>query len=350
MADTPVQFEFAAGETLTVELHDISDAVTANSPYAAAEESNRHGLYEITVDDAVTGLHRLNILSSGVSVGSAWVNITANGTTVYVASRDRAVLATDTSGNALATATTVSTISTNVSTLLTRIPATLFNGITSLASWLGIIAGKTADASTLAEVNATTAGAGYDNATDSLEGIADNAGGGSLTAQQVANAVHGRAPTSGTPASGSIGAELDALGQTVWAYSSRTLTGGTSTVVSPIDSQDNLTIYEGVDYNTTIGTGLSWSKSGYPAAAWESGATGTFRYRLVGSATTVEAGTVALAHDGDSTMTATLAMTDTETVEITGAGDYEIEVETSGGLKRVFAYGSISHLDRVEDS
>lgn len=57
--------------------------------------------------------------------------------------------------------------------LVTRITATLFTGITSLASWLGVIAGKTADAATLAEVNATTAGATYNNTTDSLESLAD---------------------------------------------------------------------------------------------------------------------------------------------------------------------------------
>jgi len=48
-----------------------------------------------------------------------------------------------------------------------------FSGIASLASWLGIIAGKTADASTLAEVNATTAGNSYDNTRDSPEALRD---------------------------------------------------------------------------------------------------------------------------------------------------------------------------------
>jgi hypothetical protein len=61
-----------------------------------------------------------------------------------------------------------------VSTLLTRIPATLFAGITSIGKWLGLIAGKTPDAPTLAELNATTAGATFSNLTDSLEASADN--------------------------------------------------------------------------------------------------------------------------------------------------------------------------------
>jgi hypothetical protein len=56
---------------------------------------------------------------------------------------------------------------------LTRIPATLFSGITSLAKWFGLLAGKTADAGALAELQATTAGASFSNTTDSLEAIRD---------------------------------------------------------------------------------------------------------------------------------------------------------------------------------
>ncbi len=46
-----------------------------------------------------------------------------------------------------------------------------FAGITSLADWLGALAGMTTDAATLAEINATTAGATYNNTTDSLEAL-----------------------------------------------------------------------------------------------------------------------------------------------------------------------------------
>jgi len=56
---------------------------------------------------------------------------------------------------------------------LLRGQANPFNGITSLADWLGALAGKTADAATRAEINATTAGAGYNETTDSLEAIRD---------------------------------------------------------------------------------------------------------------------------------------------------------------------------------
>lgn len=84
------------------------------------------------------------------------------------------VRADDRDGEAIAKASALSTVDTNVSTMLTRIPAALFSGITSLASWLGIIAGKSADAGTLTEVQATTGGATYDNTTDAQEVIRDS--------------------------------------------------------------------------------------------------------------------------------------------------------------------------------
>jgi hypothetical protein len=79
------------------------------------------------------------------------------------------------SAGAVATASAVSTVDTNVSTLLTRIPAALFSGITSLAQWLGLIAGKQLGNSTArTELRATGAGSGtFDETTDSAEALRD---------------------------------------------------------------------------------------------------------------------------------------------------------------------------------
>ncbi len=52
----------------------------------------------------------------------------------------------------LATSEALATVDGNVDTLLARITSTLFSGITSMASWLGALAGKTADSSTLLEI------------------------------------------------------------------------------------------------------------------------------------------------------------------------------------------------------
>jgi hypothetical protein len=73
----------------------------------------------------------------------------------------------------LATSEALATVDSNVDTLVARITSTLFSGITSMANWLGALAGKTADASTLAEIQSTTAGATFANSTDSLEAIRD---------------------------------------------------------------------------------------------------------------------------------------------------------------------------------
>ncbi len=78
----------------------------------------------------------------------------------------------------LATSSAVAAVQSDVTTLLGRITATLFSGITYLSRWLGALAGKTADASTQTEIRATTAGATYTITTDSLEAIRDNSGGG----------------------------------------------------------------------------------------------------------------------------------------------------------------------------
>ena len=63
----------------------------------------------------------------------------------------------------------------DLDTLLGRVTATLFNGISSLAEWLGLIAGKqTANATARTEIRATGIGSGtFDETTDSNEAIRD---------------------------------------------------------------------------------------------------------------------------------------------------------------------------------
>jgi|LakMenEpi03Aug12_release.lakeMendotaPanAssembly.Ray.scaffolds.fasta_scaffold32210_6 hypothetical protein len=73
----------------------------------------------------------------------------------------------------IALQSTATSILTGVNQLTSRITANLFSGITYLSRWLGAIAGKTADSATRAEINATTAGAAYNETTDSLQAIRD---------------------------------------------------------------------------------------------------------------------------------------------------------------------------------
>lgn len=69
--------------------------------------------------------------------------------------------------------TVADTVAADTTTLKSRITANLFSGITYMKNWLAVLMGKTADTTTRAEVNATTAGAGYNETTDSLEAIRD---------------------------------------------------------------------------------------------------------------------------------------------------------------------------------
>lgn len=67
----------------------------------------------------------------------------------------------------------IAAVKADTNTIVTRITSTLFSGITSLKNWLGALAGKTPDTTTRAEINATTAGANYNETTDSQEAIRD---------------------------------------------------------------------------------------------------------------------------------------------------------------------------------
>ncbi len=101
----------------------------------------------------------------------------------------------------------IAAVKSDTNTLLGRITSTLFSGITYLSRWLAIGYGKTADSTTLAEVNATTAGAGYNNTTDSNEAIRDR--GDAAWATATGFSTHSAAD--------------------VWAVGTRTITGGTIT-------------------------------------------------------------------------------------------------------------------------
>ncbi len=102
--------------------------------------------------------------------------------------------------------------SAGVTTLLTRIPAALFTGITSLAQWLGLLAGKqVGDSTARTEIRATGAGSGtYNETTDSQEALRD------------------RGDSAWTTATGfSTHSASD-----VWAVSERLLSAGTNIVLA----------------------------------------------------------------------------------------------------------------------
>jgi hypothetical protein len=81
-------------------------------------------------------------------------------------------------GNVIPTVTTLTNApsdSSGVTTLLSRVPSGIFTGITSLAQWLGLFAGKqTGNSTARTEIRATGAGSGtFDETTDSQEAVRD---------------------------------------------------------------------------------------------------------------------------------------------------------------------------------
>jgi len=142
----------------------------------------------------------------------------------------------------LATSGAVAAVQADVTTLLSRITATLFSGITYLSRWLGALAGKTADAATQTEIRATTAGATYTITTDSLEAIRDNSGGGGgsgdasqTTLLEVQGTVNGIAASlSGTTVS--VSSRVSAAGEiTLWAGDDCRVRSGTEIEVTITD-------------------------------------------------------------------------------------------------------------------
>jgi cell division protein ZapA (FtsZ GTPase activity inhibitor) len=69
----------------------------------------------------------------------------------------------------------VAAIKTDTGNLVTRITSSLFSGITSMAQWLGLLAGKqTGNSTARTEIRATGAGSGtFDETTDSIEALRD---------------------------------------------------------------------------------------------------------------------------------------------------------------------------------
>lgn len=101
-------------------------------------------------------------------------------------------------------------IKTDTGNLVTRITATLFSGITSMAQWLGLLAGKqTGNTTARTELRATGAGSGtFDETTDSQEALRDR-GDSAWTSAAVTDPLTNTVP--GSYAGGTAGAVLGSL-------------------------------------------------------------------------------------------------------------------------------------------
>ncbi len=123
---------------------------------------------------SVTGMPMPTYTQPTGFLAATFPGTVASTTNITAASGVTLAAATHT-GAVIPTVTTLTNDPSGVTTLLSRIPSGIFTGMTSLAQWLGLIAGKqTGDTTARTELRATGAGAGtFNETTDSIEAIRD---------------------------------------------------------------------------------------------------------------------------------------------------------------------------------
>ena len=157
----------AANITAQISLDGGASAATNDVNPTELEATDQKGVYGFDLTQAETNADVIVI-----SAVSATSNILLAPVTIYTQIRQTGDSFARLGAPAGASVSAdIATVDGNVDELLTRITSTLFTGITSLAEWLGLMAGKqTPDATALAEIKATGAGSGTFSAMDdSLE-------------------------------------------------------------------------------------------------------------------------------------------------------------------------------------
>jgi hypothetical protein len=84
MAITPVEFESPSGLTLTLELYPHGSDVIANGVGdTCTEETNRHGVYSVSVTEALTGLHHAIIVDGSNNLIATYSVDLLDNTSIY---------------------------------------------------------------------------------------------------------------------------------------------------------------------------------------------------------------------------------------------------------------------------
>ncbi len=333
--------------------------------------------YTVAVGHAIEGLvFKVNATEGGVPTQYAASALVVDTTAVDFTSADRAKLDTLhdprlTAGRAAAldeiTAgrmaeldpanlpADVAAVKADTATLLSRITSTLFSGITSLAQWLGLLAGKqTGNGTAVTEIRATGAGGGaYDPTKDSLEAVRDRGdaawGAGAVpTKEEIADQVWEEVDTDHV-APGTMGARMNAAGGAAdplanpvpGAYAEGTggraladipyikakaalLTGGAEiTLTSPVTQGGELRIRQGDDYQAADGRSFELSSDDWPDLT---GATIEWRFEGLGPV-----GTASIPEAGDTVQTVRLELTTEESAVVPhGHRSYEVVVTLAG--------------------
>jgi hypothetical protein len=155
-----------------IQLCDTVTSLTGHTAQTADHTANIAAILTdtgTTLDDHLTDIKGTGFAKDTHSLTDVTADVTGLGT-------DSAALASVCTEPRLAELDAAN-LPADVDTLLTRITSTLFTGITSLAEWIGLLAGKqTGDATARTEIRATGGGSGtYDETTDSNEAIRDTA-------------------------------------------------------------------------------------------------------------------------------------------------------------------------------
>ena len=301
---TPTNITAASGVSLAASQHVIVDSGTVTSLTNAPPDSAgvttllaRIGAFTGTTVNTVLGFFRaLFRKDSGATLPSDIGGTFDNATDSNEAIRDSQLTQTQVSGGAydLTNATYVAALKSGLGTVPASgnwaivgskmdLADTLNStGVAALKSGLGTIPASgnwstvTPDAAgTAASIAATIAGAGWSASTDTLAAIRDavDATGG-LTAQETRNALK-LAPSTGTPAPGSVDAELDAIG-----LKTATIGSGRVTYASTVGEASLATLWAGDDYRAADGTQFSITVTDY---AGPSLATATAVLRIMDS-------------------------------------------------------------------
>ncbi len=169
-------FTKTAGQTITGEWRYWSGSVTLSGIEAG----------DVFTISGELGTVTLNGAEGVVEIRGTYKNIVDNRSGTPTLNTDGAIRGVD-----------VASILADTTALLLRIPAALFTGITSMAQWLGLMAGKqTGDATARTEIRATGAGSGtFDETDDAQESLRDQGDSAWVTGNTVTPDVAGTAAT-----------------------------------------------------------------------------------------------------------------------------------------------------------
>lgn len=399
MANTTVQIQMPSGlSSPTLTLYADGSDTAGNTPDTLTEPTNRKGLYQATVTEALDGMHFAKVLVGSNVVATGWVVLADDTNTYNVVDAyadasdltaagiadavwDEAASAHNIGGSfgkflrqlkegvvsaeadvndASATTTSFVTTLTEASdshysdltcafiggnlTGQSRIISS-YNGTTKTLTFDEAWSEAPADGDTFiiltAHVHTKTQIAdavwdeplsGHTTTGSTGKALDDASAGGGLTQQNVADALK-LAPTAGSPAAGSVNADLDTL-------ISRTSSGVTITTNGQADVEGDFStpIKRGDAYNSNAGNAFTVEATSFPAAVWETGTTAVLKIKQGSAFTTT--GSVVVSHDSDETITGTISFTTEQTEALTAniTTSYEVEF-VNGSDKRTISGG-----------